>query len=111
MEPFIYLDKYLLLVCMECQFATLGDEVVTHLRTRHREMGPGLRRQIIEAVQAIPRLLRKQADLVNLRWPGPESPAIAQLARPQVDGLGCRECPYVVRQVWKMQEHCRIAHG
>ena len=86
---------------MACQFATLGDEVATHLRTRHREIGPQRRGQIIEAVRQMPqaRLLCKQADLANLRRPGPESAAVVQLAAPRADGLGCRQCPYVVRQV------------
>ena len=113
MEPFVYLDEYSLLVCTGCQFATLGDEVPTHLRTRHPDIGLPRRAQIIEAVQQIPRprLLCRQADLANLRRPGPEGPAIIQLAAPQTDGLGCRQCPYVVRQVQKMRDHCRTEHS
>ena len=86
---------------------------MTHLRTRHRYVGPEWRGQIIEAIQQIPRawLLCKQANLANLRRPGPESPTIAQLAVPQMDGFGCRQCAYVIRQVQPMQEHCRAEHG
>ena len=113
MEPFVYMGEYSLLVCTGCQFTTLGNEVPTHLRTRHRDVGLERRGQIIEAIRQIPRpqLLHKQADLASLRRPGPESPAIAQLAAPRADGLGCRQCPYVVRQVQTMQDHCRAEHS
>ena len=111
MEPFVYIDDYLLLVCTECQFACLGDEITTHLRTRHRDIGPEQRQQITKAVQQIPQLLHRQADLASLQYPKPEGPAIAQLATPQTDGFGCQQCPYVARQVRRMQEHCRTTHG
>ena len=111
MEPFIYLEQYLLVVCTKCTFACLGDEIPTHLRTRHRDIGRERRQEIIEAVQQIPWLLRRQADLANLQLPDPEGRAIAQLAAPQRDGLDCEQCPYVIRQVRKMQDHCRTEHS
>ena len=111
MEPFIYLEQYLLVICTECIFACLGDKIPTHLHTRHRDIGRERRQEIIEAVRQIPRLLRRQADLANLQVPDPEGPAIAQLAAPRTDGLGREQCPYVIRQVRKMQDHCHTEHS
>jgi hypothetical protein len=37
-RPYVILPTYRLLVCQVCGFASVADEVATHLRTRHRDL-------------------------------------------------------------------------
>ena len=46
MEPFVYLESYRVPVCRKCRFACVSDEVPTHLRVRHPEIGSTERHKV-----------------------------------------------------------------
>jgi hypothetical protein len=109
--PLDFLAAYGVLVCRECRYACPTDEAATHLRARHRRLSATYRSGVVRAVQSLPARYRRQADLASFTLPAQPVPAIPQLDGPFPDGLKCRACPYVARQVRRIQEHCRTVHG
>ncbi|KAF4458828.1 hypothetical protein FALBO_14430 [Fusarium albosuccineum] len=107
LRPFIYLKTYRVLVCLDCRFGCVSDEVPTHLRTKHKNLAPATRRQVAETVNEIPEIIRNQIQLATeFRFPPPTTNPIPELASPQPDGRACRKCYFVIRQDQKIQEHC-----
>lgn len=68
------------------------------------------RKAIIDTVQQIPGLIQDQAQLAQYTLPDRQR-AIPHIQAPKQDGLRCKACPYVVREVRRMQQHCREQHG
>ena len=111
MDPFIHLPEYRITVCKKCHFGCVSEEVVTHLRVRHRDMTPAERREVSAMIKRIPRIIRNQAELSEIQLRPPTINPIPLLAPPQTDGLRCLKCPYVVHQVQSIQAHCSEKHG
>jgi hypothetical protein len=109
--PFTILEEYRLLVCKVCRHACLANEVITHLRSKHRTIPAPRRREIVDNVRALPHIIQNQAGLRDLRCPAPTTTALPWIVPPHVDGLACRTCSYVVRNKDKIKLHCRTAHG
>ncbi|KAJ0129915.1 Uncharacterized protein HZ326_26981 [Fusarium oxysporum f. sp. albedinis] len=101
--PFVILPEYQLLVCELCGFATLPNEVNTHLRTKHNDIALESRRKLVEQVNAILNLLQNQ---VKLQLPYIPIEPISCLAAPRLDGRKCRKCGCMFRQAQKMRLHC-----
>ena len=110
-EPFVFLQRYRLAICEKCGVAVLAKEVTTHLRERHRDVPVPRRQQIAAIIEGWPNIIQDQAGLVGFLYPPPTSSYIPQLAPPQTDGRKCRKCPYIARQLQKIQAHCRKYHG
>ncbi|KAI8401188.1 hypothetical protein FOFC_18057 [Fusarium oxysporum] len=81
--PYVLLSTYRLLVCQVCAFASVADEVATHLRTRHRDIQPERRQELYptDTIQPIP-----------------------YLAPPKPDGLKCRACGHIDRRIQKIRQ-------
>jgi hypothetical protein len=105
--PFVILPEYQLLVCELCGFATLPNEVNTHLRTKHKDITLVCRHRLVGQVKAIPNLLQ---DLSKLRLPRIPIKPISCLATPRLDGLKYRKCGRIFRQAQKMGLHCIEEH-
>ncbi|KAH7169524.1 hypothetical protein DER46DRAFT_645872 [Fusarium sp. MPI-SDFR-AT-0072] len=108
--PYVLLSTYRLLVCQVCEFASVADEVATHLRTRHRDIQPERRQELVEKINQIPNILRNQDELRDLRYPTNMIEPIPYLVPPKPDGLKCRACGHIVRRVQKIQKHCTEKH-
>lgn len=111
--PFVHLPRLNVVVCTHCKTAILADEVKTHLRQpRHRRsLTPKQRQEVSISILDIPNILTNQDDLVEWAFPSPDTEPIPYIEPPLGDGLGCNECGYVVRDLGRMQEHCRKEHG
>jgi hypothetical protein len=55
--PYVLLSIYRLLECQVCGFASVADEVGTHLETRHRNIQPEHRQDLIEKIKWVPNIL------------------------------------------------------
>ncbi|KAJ0129322.1 Uncharacterized protein HZ326_27574 [Fusarium oxysporum f. sp. albedinis] len=55
--PYVLLSTYRLLVCQVCGFASIVDEVATRLRTRHRDIQPERRQELVEKIKQIPNII------------------------------------------------------
>ncbi|KAF4946561.1 hypothetical protein FGADI_11075 [Fusarium gaditjirri] len=106
-HPFVILPEYQLLVCELCGFATLPDEVNTHLRTKHKDIALECRHGLVKQFKAIPNLLQDQS---KLRLPRIPIKPISCLAAPRLDGLKCRKSGRMFRQSQKMGLHCMEEH-
>ncbi|KAH7187961.1 hypothetical protein DER44DRAFT_852871 [Fusarium oxysporum] len=109
--PYVLLSTYRLLVCQVCAFASVADEVATHLRTRHRDIQSERRQELVEKIKQIPNILHSRDDLRHyLQYPTDTIQPIPYLAPPKPDGLKCRACGHIVRRVQKIQKHCTEKH-
>ncbi|OAQ58257.1 C2H2-type zinc-finger domain-containing protein [Pochonia chlamydosporia 170] len=108
--PFTFLQVYRTLVCRECAFAVLVNEVSSHLVKRHQEITATERRNIVRKAADLPDARRIQADLQGFCFPPPTIDCVPHLAPPKKDGLKCHKCPYIARQVQKIQKHCKLKH-
>ncbi|EXL68003.1 hypothetical protein FOPG_15909 [Fusarium oxysporum f. sp. conglutinans race 2 54008] len=109
-HPYVILSTYRLLVCQVCGFASVADEVTTHLRTRHRDIQPDHRQDMVEKINQIPNIIRNQDELRDLPYPTNTIEPIPYLTPPEPDGLKCRACGHIVRPVQKIQKHCTEKH-
>jgi hypothetical protein len=111
--PFVHLTGLDLLVCTQCKCAVLAAELKTHLlNSRHRRRFSKEERKSMEArVLNIPYIIKDQEALRQWAYPIPTSSPIPFLNPPIKEGLGCNTCLYVVREVRRMQQHCRQEHG
>ncbi|KAF5698067.1 hypothetical protein FMUND_15204, partial [Fusarium mundagurra] len=110
-HPYVVLSTYRLLVCQACEFASVADEVATHLRTRHRDIQPDRRQELVEKIKQIPNILHSRDDLRRyLQYPTDIIQPIPYLVPPKSDGLKCRTCGHIVRRVQKIQKHCTEKH-
>ncbi|KAI8416962.1 hypothetical protein FOFC_03275 [Fusarium oxysporum] len=108
--PYVLLSTYRLLVCQVCGFASVADEVATHLKTRHRDIQPEHRQDLVEKINQIPNIIRNQDELRDLRYLTNTIQAIPYLALLKSGGLKCRACGHIVRRVQKIQKHCAEKH-
>ncbi|KAH7199165.1 hypothetical protein BKA60DRAFT_411898, partial [Fusarium oxysporum] len=108
--PFVLLPQYKILICQVCQFGCVADEVATHLRTRHHDINAESRRKLAEIIQKLPHILQNQSQLDQLQYPPPTIEPIVCLGAPKRDGLRCRTCGTILRQVQKIQAHCAKKH-
>ncbi|EXK26248.1 hypothetical protein FOMG_17150 [Fusarium oxysporum f. sp. melonis 26406] len=109
--PYVLLSTYRLLVCQVCGFASIVDEVATHLRTRHRDIQPERRQELVEKIKQIPNIIHSRGDLRHyLQYPTDIIQPIPYLAPPKPDGLKCRACGHILRRVQKIQKHYSEKH-
>lgn len=102
--PFTFLHKYRTFVYRNCEFAVLVNEVSSHLVKRPQKITPTERRNIVRDTADLPDARRIQADLQGFCFPPPTIDCVPYLAPPETDGLKCHECPYIARQVQKIQK-------
>ena len=108
--PFVLLSSHRILVCQVCGFTSVADEAKSHLLARHRDIASEHRQTVLESIQRIPNILRKQSDLEEWQYPDPASDPIPHLLPPKLDGRRCRTCGRVYRHVQQMQTHCFEEH-
>ncbi|KAH7199034.1 uncharacterized protein B0J16DRAFT_360609 [Fusarium flagelliforme] len=110
-HPYIVLSTYRLLVCQVCGFASVADEVATHLRTRHRDIQPQHRQDLVEKIKRIRDVFRSRDEIRRyLQYPTDLIQPIPYLAPPEPHGLKCRACGHIVRRIQKIQKHCAEKH-
>lgn len=111
LSPFVKLPEYPFVICKICQYACVANEVETHLRRHHHNMGKNARSRVIYEAKAIPGIIRTQNKLQHFQLPDSVEKAVPYIAPPKTDGLRCQACPYIARQPQRIQEHCRKVHG
>lgn len=89
----------------------MADEVFSHLKAQHTPITTSEAKRACEIVQAIPGIIRNQTALRKWTVPPPTTAPIPLIAPPEGDGLACQRCPYVARQIFSIQEHCRKENG
>ncbi|KAH6959552.1 hypothetical protein BKA56DRAFT_701691 [Ilyonectria sp. MPI-CAGE-AT-0026] len=109
MEPFVHVPEYPFIICKPCAAAFVADEVISHLQARHA-VG-SMAQQIHNIIQAIPGIIHNQRELQQWSVPPPTTAPIPFIPPPRHDGFGCEQCPYVARQIQRIQQHCRDKHG
>lgn len=110
-RPYIVLSTYRLLVCQVCGFASVADEVAMHLRTRHRDIQPQHRQDLVEKIKQISDVFRSRDEILRyLQYPTDLIQPIPYLALPEPDGLKCRACGHIVCRIQKIQKHCAKKH-
>ncbi|KAM0362018.1 hypothetical protein ACHAO7_011321 [Fusarium culmorum] len=136
-HPYVILSTYRLLVCQVCGFASVADEVATHLRTRHRDIQPQHRQDLVEKIKQMPDdfrsrdeiprcdIVHRHKDLVptlleegprddQLARPGSSNPAEPVEGLPVHRGFACTwpGCPGYLTPSWKcLRMHFNDEHG
>ncbi|RKK23830.1 hypothetical protein BFJ66_g17349 [Fusarium oxysporum f. sp. cepae] len=85
--PYVLLSTYRLLICPVYGFASVTDEVATHLKTRHRDIKPEHRQNLIEKIRQVQKILCNEDELRELRYQTDTIEPIPHLAPPKPDGL------------------------
>ncbi|EMT67217.1 Putative ATP-dependent DNA helicase Q1, partial [Fusarium odoratissimum] len=111
MEPFIHLPPFPFVFCSHCKIGFVISEVYNHLKIKHSHLSRSQMKSIKKEVAAIPGIAKDQHELKDWEPPPPTVQPISYIQPPQKNKLGCNRCPYVVGEVRRMQEHCRIMHG
>ncbi|KAM7188699.1 Protein of unknown function (DUF3505) domain containing protein [Rhypophila sp. PSN 637] len=111
MEPFVHLPEYPFVICQTCGYACVANEVATHLGKQHHEIEPKERSRIAKLVEEIPGIIPNQAGLCGFRFPPATTEPIPFIAAPEIDGIRCNECGFVIRTTQGIQKHCRREHG
>jgi uncharacterized C2H2 Zn-finger protein len=97
-------------VCKSHQQGIVRSQLRTHVDTKHQELVPNTRRQIVSAVYGEASLRAWAKTHSDVVYPRPASQPLPHLPVYH-DGLKCNECAHVYRHIKRMQEHCRQEHG
>ncbi|KAH7188007.1 hypothetical protein DER44DRAFT_853026, partial [Fusarium oxysporum] len=111
MEPFVHLPEYPFAICQKCKVGFITSEVANHLKRKHGNISQKERQRIKQAVATCEGVAKDQAELQGWILPPPTISPNPYIKPPQEDGLGCDDCPYVVRDIQQMQKHHREQHG
>ena len=111
-RPFVIDWQFRVVICTECRFACVTQEVATHLNhADHIKRSLRQRQDIASAVQKLPTIFQTQSDLEGFPFPLPTVVAHSQLREYKNDGLACKSCGYISRYLQQMQNHQRAEHG
>jgi hypothetical protein len=107
---FEYLPTQRIVVCKSHQQGIIRSQLRTHLDTKHQELVPNTRQQIVSAVHREASLGAWAKTHNDVIYPRPASQLLPHLPVYH-DGVRCQECQYINRSVKRVQEHCRDKHG
>lgn len=110
-EPFMHLPEYPFVFCKTCKSGFVASEVLNHLKNKHGHISRKDMQRIKQTIAACMGVARDQAELRGWASPPPTIRPNPHIQPPQEDGLGCNDCPYVVRDMQQMQKHYREQHG
>nr|ACP42044.1 TLH5 [Pyricularia oryzae] len=110
-RPYVWVSKYKVVICTQCQFANAATEVEPHLRGTSHKMRPDQARKIAAAVGQLPNIYQDHNALREFAFPPPTCPEIPLLRPAQRDGFGCAKCGWVCRQENSMRDHYRSKHA
>ncbi|KAK4232748.1 hypothetical protein C8A03DRAFT_48457 [Achaetomium macrosporum] len=96
--PFVHLPEYPFVICKECRFACVANEVPSHLRNHHDSVKAQERAQIARTVTDIPGIIHSQAQLRGFADPPATTEPTPFIAPPQANGLRCDTCGYIARR-------------
>ena len=110
--PFVHLPDFRIVICSQCRYACVGNEIERHLsKDQHKSVPTSRRGPIGDAVRALHGIIHTQSQLDDFAFPEPTRGPILDLGPPYTDGMACDNCTYVVRCVKRMQKHYRQEHG
>jgi uncharacterized C2H2 Zn-finger protein len=107
---FAYSPTHRIAICKSHQQGVVKSQLRTHLDTKHQELVPNTRRQVVNAVDQEASLQAWAMNYEEVIYPRPASQPLPHLPIYH-DGLQCNTCAHVYRHIKRMQEHCRQEHG
>jgi superfamily II DNA helicase RecQ len=107
---FAYSPTHRIAICKSHQQGVVKSQLRTHLDTKHQELVPNTRRQVVHAVDQEASLQAWAMNYEEVIYPRPASQPLPHLPVYH-DGLQCNTCAHVYRHIKRMQEHCRQEHG
>jgi uncharacterized C2H2 Zn-finger protein len=107
---FAYSPTHRIAICKSHQQGVVKSQLRTHLDTKHQELVPNTRRQVVNAVDQEASLQAWAMNYEEVIYPRPASQPLPHLPVYH-DGLQCNTCAHVYRHIKRMQEHCRQEHG
>ncbi|PNP50596.1 hypothetical protein FNYG_15951 [Fusarium nygamai] len=112
MDPFVYHSPaFPFPICTKCGYACVANEVLAHLKNNHASITKFEARQVQEAVNTIPGVIKNQAELEKWEPPSPTIERIPYISPPKDDGKGCNECKYVGSDDRRISDHYKVEHG
>ena len=110
---FIHLPKHRVIICRQCQFAPVPNQIKQHLASHHNRIPAKQRQEIAETVLSLPDLAKTEAEVI---YPKPKESPIVGLPV-YYDSIRClakiaqnRRCQYVCRTIDGIQKHCKREH-
>ena len=107
---FEYLPTHRVAICKSHQQGIVRSQLRTHLDTKHQELVPNTRRQVVNAANQEASLQAWATNHDEVVYPRPASQPLPHLPVYN-DGVRCQGCHYINRSVIRVQEHCRQEHG
>ena len=109
-DIFDYLPTHRIAICKRHHQGIIKSQLRTHLDTKHQDLYPRIRQDIIKSTDTDASLQNWASDADQVVFPRPDTAPLPHLLVYE-DGLKCIECGYIYRHVKKMQEHGRIHHS
>ena len=96
MYSFIYLSAYRVVICKECKYGVVTEEIYTYLTNKnHPDVSINERRRITNEICRIPGIIKTEQQLKEFRFPKASSLAILELKVSRVDRIKYRLCLYI----------------
>lgn len=105
---FVHFPNFEVIVCKDCRFAVVPDQVKAHLRQSHGLLTAKTRNEIVGHVQQLENIAYRHEDV---HYPVFEEEAINELGPALENCYQCKECGSLTESKKGIEGHCREKHG
>ena len=105
---FVHFQNFQIIVCRDCKFAVVPDQIKAHLSQSHQTLTVSTRKGIIEQVEKLDHVAYRSEDVV---YPAAEQEAIQELGPVIEQCSQCKACGLLRESKKGIEAHCRKEHG
>lgn len=107
---FEYLPAHRIAICRTHQQGIVKSQLQTHLDSKHRNLVPGTRRRIVQAVSEDESLQNWADNADDVVFPRQDAAPLPYLPV-YASGFKCTVCGRIYTHIKGVQQHCRDQHG
>lgn len=107
-ELFTHFPNFRIIVCRDCKFAVVPDQIKAHLNQNHQTLTASTRKNIVEQVGRLDHVAYRTEDVI---YPVAVQDAVRELGPVIEQCFECKECGLLRESRKGIEAHCRKEHN